>query len=197
MLEYIIHGTGDEHIESILSDGYISTNIDGKHSTFLEKSNFIFTQLVYRNIPNEQSHIPFYGAYALVLDKKILKDLPFYAGHIACFESIKQDGSYNTDDIYLHKKGKLKRMPRLNPLKNKIEDYAKENIFLYSHEILFTKNISLKKYCIAILFKGELKNIPPKIINKANELKIPIKIYTINNKGSFLGINRCIDVIED
>ena len=69
----------------------------------------------------------------------------------------------------------------------------KNMIFQYSHEILFNKNISLKKYCIALIYKGDYEHIPESVINKANQLKIPIKIYSGNNYG----INRFIDVIEN
>lgn len=85
-------------------------------------------QLVYRDIPNEQYEIPCYGQYAFILDKRILKDLPFYAGNIACFENIKPDGSYDkkNNSIYIHGKGKYKRMPCLNKLKNEIKGSMKK-----------------------------------------------------------------------
>jgi hypothetical protein len=199
MSEYIVHGTSHNNLESILSDGYIRTDIDEKHLSMLNTpSNFIFTQLVYRNIPNEKYKNPFYGQYAFILDKKILKDLPFYAGRIACFEYIKSNGSYDKSDnaIIMYGKGKYKRTPCLNKLKNEIEDSMKKDmIFEYSHEILFNKNISLKKYCIALVYKGDYKNIPENVLKKANELKIPIKIYTTTDKF-YIGINKFIDIIE-
>ena len=87
-------------------------------------------------------------------------------------------------------------MPYLNKLKNKIKGSMKKNmIFLYSHEILFNKNISLKKYCIALVYKGDYKDIPENVVILADKLKIPIKNYIANNK-SFIGINRFIDTIE-
>ncbi len=199
MSEYIVHGTHSKNIESILSDGYIRTDMDKKYLSMLyTHSNFIFTQLVYRDIPNEKYSNPCYGQYAFILDKQILKDLPFYAGYIACFKYInKNDGSYDKNYIYMHGKGKLKRMPRLTKIKNKIEDYMKTGeIYEYSHEILFNKNISLKKYCIALVYKGDYEDIPKNVVTKATQLKIPIKIYT-NNKKCFNGINRFIDVIEN
>jgi len=159
-------------------------------------SNFIFTQLVYRGITNEKYKNPSYGQYVFILDKQILKDLPFYAGQIACFEDINPDGSYDKDSIYIYGKGKLKRMPRLTKLKNEIEDCMKKDmIFEYSHEILFNKNISLKKYCIALVYKGDYKDIPENVVILANKLKIPIKNYVAINKAS-IGIDRFIDIIE-
>lgn len=44
-------------------------------------------------------------------------------------------------------------------------------IFLYSHEILFNKNISLKKYCIALVYKGDYKDIPENVVILADKLK--------------------------
>lgn len=200
MSNYIVHGTSHNNVESILSDGYIRTDIDEKHLSMLNTpSNFIFTQLVYRGIPNEQYENPSYGQYVFVLDKTILKDLPFYAGRIACFEHINPDGSYDKSDnaIIMHGKGKYKRMPCLNKLKSHIESYMiKENsISTSSHEILFNKNISLKKYCITLVYKGDYKDIPKNVVILANQLKIPIKNYVAINKAS-IGINRFVDVIE-
>ena len=92
MSEYIVHGTYTHNIENILSDGYLKNDIDKKYLSMLNTpSNFIFTQLVYRDIPNEKYKNPSYGQYAFILDKQILKDLPFYAGHIACFEFINEN----------------------------------------------------------------------------------------------------------
>jgi hypothetical protein len=90
-------------------------------------------------------------------------------------------------------------MPILTKLKNKIEDCMKRNmIFQYSHEILFNTNISLEKYCIALVYKGDYEDIPESVINKANHLKIPIKIYSKStNSKWFIRINRFIDVIEN
>jgi len=198
MSEYIVHGTSHNNVESILSDGYIRTDIDEKHLSLLNTCyNFIFTQLVYRDIPNEKYNNPSYGQYVFILDKRILKDLPFYAGQIACFENIKPDGSYDKDSIYIYRKGKLKRMSRLTKLKNEIEDSMKKDmIFEHSHEILFNKNILLKKYCITIIYKGNYENIPKNVVILVNKLKIPIKIYGKYNNKWFIGINRFVDVIE-
>ena len=176
MSDYIVHGTSHNNVESILSDGYIRTDIDEKHLSMLNTpSNFIFTQLLYRDILKEKYENPSYGRYVFILDKRILKDLPFYAGKIACFENINHDGSYDKSDnaIIMHGKGKYKRMPCLNKLKNEIEDSMKKNmIFQYSHEILFNKNISLKKYCIALVYRGDYEDIPESVITptkKKNE----------------------------
>ena len=81
MKEYIIHGTTVKNLEDILNSKYIEANINNKNKGMLKDNlvNQIFTQLLYRNLPNENIQIPHWWDCALILDKKILKDYPFYA----------------------------------------------------------------------------------------------------------------------
>lgn len=61
MKEYIIHGTSYLNIESILKDGFIAINNKKKkveQKMINEEINQIFTQLIYRNIPNEKIQRP-------------------------------------------------------------------------------------------------------------------------------------------
>ena len=88
MKEYIIHGTSDENLENILKSGYIEAHIDKKKDGILiesQKVNQIFTQLLYRNLSYENIQHPHWLSCCIVLDKKILKDYPFYAAHIGGF----------------------------------------------------------------------------------------------------------------
>ena len=66
--------------------------------------------------------------------------------------------------------------------------------YIHSHEILFNRNISLKKYCKYILCKGD--EIDENIINLANKLKIPIKKYNNKDLSYNYGLNNFIDLIE-
>ena len=202
MKEYIIHGTSYLNIESILKDGFISINNKKKkveQKIINEEINQIFTQLIYRNIPNEKIQRPHWGNYVIVLDKKILKDYP------SCWLGSFSNNWNDAYKVLAKTKGKLKRMPNLTKLKNIINNYLDNlfsyyfsdyAIFVYSHQILFNKNIPLKKYCLCIIYSGEMKEIPQKIIELAKKLEIPIKNKSLEKDGDYRGINDLIDIIE-
>lgn len=65
--------------------------------------------------------------------------------------------------------------------------------FIFSHEILFNKRISFKKYCKLILYKREINKF---ILQKINQLNIPIIQYNNPDKFSYYGLNNFIDLIE-
>lgn len=97
--------------------------------------------------------------------------------------------------IYIKSKGKLEKIPDLKKLKKHITLRMKRlslgNIdFIHSHEILFGKRISLKKYCKCIISNN---NIPKSVLLLASKLKIPVKYYT--SVTSF-GLNNLIGIIE-
>ena len=203
MKEYIIHGTTVKNLEDILNSKYIEANINNKNKGMLDLSqsvNQIFTQLLYRNLPNENIQIPHWWDCALILDKKILKDYPFYATNIGGFLNNFKDAFLNNafinnpkQNIYAKGKGNLLRMPNLKNLKNNIENIMNKNIifksaqFMHSHEILFNKKISLKKYCKLIVCSISCENI----VILADKLKIPV-ITRVKN-----GLNNFIDLIEN
>ena len=202
MKEYIIHGTTAKNLEDILNSKYIEANINNKNEGMLLNNsvNQIFTQLLYRNLPNENIQIPHWWDCALILDKKILKDYPFYATNIGGFLNNFKDAFINNafinnpkQNIYAKGKGNLLRMPNLKNLKNNIENIMNKNIilksaqFMHSHEILFNKKISLKKYCKLIVCSISCENI----VILADKLKIPV-ITRVKN-----GLNNFIDLIEN
>jgi len=207
MKEYIIHGTYTNNLISILKDGYITINNKKKkvYQKMIEKEiNQIFTQLVYRNIPNEKIQRPHWGNYVIVLDKKILKDYPFYSCEIGGFYDKFNDAFLSEGGkVFVKSKGNLKRMPNLTKLKNIINNNLDSVVsddfrFIHSHEILFNKNISLKKYCLCIIYSGEMEEIPQKIIKLVGKLKIPIKnkSHKKDTYAYYSGINNFIDIIE-
>jgi len=94
MKEYIIHGTFNKNVESILKSGYIEANKNKRLPGMLieeQSVNQIFTQLVYRNLPNENNQITHCCPYCFILDIKILKDYPFYATGIGSFRNTFSD----------------------------------------------------------------------------------------------------------
>jgi hypothetical protein len=92
-------------------------------------------------------------------------------------------------------------MPNLKKLKIHIEKRMEREEdttgFMHSHEILFNKKISLKKYCKCILYRNDIDDeIPKSLITLAEKLKIPIKRYGNPNKFIGYGLNNFIDLIE-
>ena len=157
MKEYIVHGTTPENLIKILENGYIDNKPAKKNIMMLKgkPSNQIFTQLVYYDIPNQKEQIQHWFSCAIILDKKILKEYPFYATDIGGYRD-KFDNGLSNENSIIYGEGNLTRMPNLTKLKNKINKKMEENMlgninFIYSHEILFNRKIPLDKYCIKIL----------------------------------------------
>ena len=203
MKEYIIHGTYKKNLENILKNGYINPNVKEKDLSFLtQPSNQIFTQLLYRDLPNEENNIPHFGSCCFILDKNILRDFPFYGTHTLGFLD-KFNNAFSKDEVskknLVKGYGNLKKRPNLKKLKNNIESIMNENTFdfisfMNSHEILFNKKIPLKKYCKYILYGSTSSyDIPCNILNLCNKLNISIKSYIIEKP---YGLNNFIDLIE-
>ena len=155
--DYIIHGTRLENLIKILKSGYIDNKPKKKDIIMLknEPSNQIFTQLIYRNIPNEKTQIPHWWNCAIVLDKKILKDYPFYATYVGGFTDKFENGK-TSENTSIYGEGNLDSMPNLTKLKNIINTSLDSNIlqsvsFIHSNEILFNKHIPLDTYCKCIV----------------------------------------------
>ena len=209
MKEYIIHGTKVENLIKILQDGYINNKPLKKDIIILQDkpSNQIFTQLVYKDIPNQADVIPHWWECAIVLDKNILKDLPFYATSIGGFSDKFENGKTNEETI-IYGDGNLTKMPNLTKLKNVINKRLEANNhhftsvkFMYSHEILFNQKIPLDKYYIKIMLIGKKNQFDSKIIDKilnlAKEKNISIKFrdYKLRGKNE-KPIDNFIDSIE-
>ena len=123
MSEYIIHGTSYKNLEEILKSGYIEANTRKKEVGILDKSqgvNQIFTQLLYRDIPNESIQIAHWHGCCIILDKRILKDYAFYGTCIGCFYKKFQE-AFEKEDKKIYVKSKLKKRPKLKKLKEHIE----------------------------------------------------------------------------
>ena len=184
MKEYLIHGTHPENLIHILQDGYIDNKPPKKYMTMLvdEPSNQIFTQLIYKDILHQKNQIVHWFGAAIILDKKILKDYPFYATDLGGFSNKFENGMHNKTTI-IKGDGNLNRMPNLIKLKNKINKNM-ENIVIYggdyekiafthSHEIVFNQRIPLDKYCIKIImysYNGNKDTKYNKIIEQIIEL---------------------------
>jgi hypothetical protein len=204
--EFILHSTSLKNFKKIILDKKIKTNVEKKYKTFLidENTKQIFTQFIFRDMEKEKHQIPCWGEVLFVLDKKILTDYAFYCTRI---------GGYfdNFKDAFLEKNRKnifMKSNVNTTPLYNKLKKRINENIviqnsrimmkkskvlsktkvlsFLHSHEILFNKNIPLKKYCRCIIVDSKYIRLPKNELLK----KIPIKYF------DKYGINNLIDTIK-
>lgn len=207
MKDYIIHGTQVENLIKILQDGYIDNKPKKKDIVMLKDkpSNQIFTQLIYKDIPNQANQTVHWGACAIVLDKQLLKEYPFYATRIGGFSNTFENGKTNEDTI-IYGEGNLTKMPKLTKLKNVINKNLINNrvgsvTFMHSHEILFNQKIPLDKYCIKLMLLGKKHHYDAKMIDKLIELakikNIPLKFRDFKLKGNNeKPIDNFIDSIE-
>ncbi len=205
--EYIIHGTQTKNLIKILHDGYIDNNPDKKYMATLSewgKTKQIFAQLIYKDIPNEKKQNPMWGMCAIVLDKKLLKDYPFYATRIGGFSDKFENGKTSEETI-ISGDGNLPKMPSLTKLKTAIAkrmDWNMSIAFMHSHEILFNQRIPLDTYCkCIIMYEPYLKDKEGQeqkkhIIELAHNANIPIKVYDLKRKHRVAGLNNFIDIIE-
>ena len=189
MNEYIIHGTSFNNAKKIIKDKKLKINTNKENKLMVKKDiKQIFTQFIFKNIPNQNIMISHWGSIVFVLDKKIMKELPFYAieGQGDFSNSFKN--GMKRKDLIAKGNGKMKIIPKLKKLKEEINKHCKNmylgNVsFMHSHEILFGNDISLRKYCKCMIaddtYKDKLKT------------SIPI-IYTNNN----IGINNLIKLIN-
>ena len=204
--EYIIHGTMEEQLVKILKDGYINNNPNKKYfiGYYDKKPKQIFTQLVYYDIPNQANIKPHWWNIAIVLDKKILKDYPFYATNVKGFKKNFNNGLINNDtnpkydkNIIIRSKGKLSKIPSLTKLKKviskkltqKVPSLMRHEQFEYSHEILFNKKIPLDKYCVNIMIIGKKNQYKDnktieEILKLAKERNIPVKFRDYKLRGN-------------
>jgi len=176
MKEYIIHGTQIENIIKIIQDGYIDNKPKKKDIIMLkdEPSNQIFTQLVYKDIPNQSNQIVHWGTCVIILDKQLLKDYPFYATRIGGFSDKFENGKTNEETI-IYGDGNLTKMPILTKLKNiinkKLINMKNGAVtFMHSHEILFNQKIPLDKYCITIIMRWNKTYYGSKLVDKLIKL---------------------------
>ena len=189
--EYIIHGTTIVNLQRILLDGYIAMRPSS--TTLLQLENHphqIFTQFIFADITNEAQQQAFWFQCAILLDKQILKDLPFYATQIGGFHQKFSEGMASKN-LLAHGDGNLTRMPNLTKLRYHINSYKLSNditnSFIHSHELMFGQDIPLAKYCrgIAIYYNNtELKNI------RLQCDKIGLPLVILNKKK---GINQLLE----
>ena len=123
MKEYIVHGTNYDNLIKILENGYIDNKPAKKDIIMLahKPSNQIFTQFIYKDIPNQAHQITHWWSCAIILDKSILKDYPFYSTTVGGFSN-KFENGMKSDSAIIHGDGNLSRMPNLTKLKKQMQN---------------------------------------------------------------------------
>ena len=106
--EYLIHGTQIENAIRILQQKTLLANPPKKYKVILADwipTKQIFTQLIYKDIPNHEKYNPGWGNVWFVLSKQLLKDYPFYAtrigGFLDNFDDAFDDKIKDSEDIII------------------------------------------------------------------------------------------------
>lgn len=188
-----------------LKKNAIQTEPPKKYKTMLihEKPKQIFTQLIYKDIPNNKIYIPHWGSVVLILSTQLLKDFPFYAVPVGSFKSkfeqaftIYSGKDSDVDNTIIKSQfGNLDKIPNLTKLKHYINNtttsWDNSLSFIHSHEILFNRDIPLDKYCIAIMSTESTHT--PELAQLCKNHNIP---YTKLPKRMPKGLNNFIDLID-
>ncbi len=106
---FLVHGTTIKNVHKILMDGYISDNPPKRNMTS-SQCNIVFTQLLVGGLPRESTQVPCWFWNGIILDKRILKDYPFYATDIGGFANKFTDGKKK---CIISGEGKLNRLPNV------------------------------------------------------------------------------------
>lgn len=220
MASYVIHGTNLDNLIHILKSGYLETNPKYAQK-FLDEEHYnpnqIFTQILFKDLPDEAHQRPHWWGVAIVLDKKILKEQKWYATRIGGFrenfqDAFKPDSSGEEILAKNENPSTARRIPSLKKLKDYITSRMRAGglgdlKFIHSHEVLFGKNISLAEYGVAITCPRWTFN-NDKILSEKNrkyisrrcaELGVPIILYGSEKRyihEEMLSINKFIDLID-
>ena len=227
MVEYVIHGTSLDNLVHILKSCHLETN-PKYGSKFLDKEHYnphqIFTQILFRDLPDESYQQPHWWGVCIVLDKKILKDKRWYATRIGGFREHfidafqnkkqktmeKEEGDKLTEILARNPTTAAARIPSLAKLKKIIiqqmeSRFLGETEFIHSHEVLFGDDISLAEYGVAIVCQEWLitKKLSPtareNIIKRCDDIGLTLILYGGVKRSDAiktLGINKFIDLID-
>lgn len=152
---YLFHATSYNNLKNILKSSAISLHPSHKFDSMLdESSGYIFSHLVFDDIPNYYKHgqLHWVGQCVIELDVQILKQFKFIVCPIGGFEDVKE--------VYARGRGNLKRLPSLKKVKQVIIDKVNDNAmlgnlaYMHSHEVLFMNDIPIS-FCRRIIVYDE------------------------------------------
>lgn len=158
------HNTFDDNITliKILNDGEIK--IGSKISTKQRKLSggeampYVFAMMQFDDLINLEN---MYGGATLIISPKIIYDMDIYFnGGWRTMLDEKSIAIKKNDDT-IHKKDKIKIIHDLLEYKMK----NKDRMYYMSHEVLFPKNIDIKKYVIGIICQDGTKQTIKQIIH--------------------------------
>lgn len=220
MASYVIHGTTLDNLIHILKSGCLETN--PKYAKkFLDEEQYnphqIFTQILFKDLPDEAHQRPHWWGVGIVIDKKLLKEQKWYATTLGGFredflDAFKQDSPGEEILAKNENPSTARRIPSLKKLKDYITSRMRAGglgdiEFMSSHEVLFGKDISLEEYGVAITcprwtFNNE-KILTEKnreyITRRCHELGMPLILYGSEKRyihKEMLGINKFINLID-
>jgi hypothetical protein len=218
---YIIHGTLLDNLSQILATGKLEIN-PRNATRFLDPDHFnphqIFAQILFKDLPHQETQLPHWFMCGIILDKSILKAYKWYATRIGefyerfedAFKATKQEP--NTHNTILAKNANpgASRIISLATLKKHIITQLAagalgETSFIHSHEVLFGEDISLAKWGVAIMVREwAFCNMISKaeqtaIKTKCQELGLPLVMYGGNQRSRYwtIGLNKMINLIDE
>lgn len=193
---YLLHGTSIENLIKILNNENPFLKVKPDNTNFDTKLiNFkgIFTHLLYPGIPHSNKQDPCWTHVCLILDSRILKDLPFFATRLGGFDDI-------SFKVLAHGRGKLKKIPSLSKLKKFINERittfstskkSRNDLYKHSHEVVISEDVPLKKYLLKIIIYGYVSKNDRESLNNfiAPIIYKPIKEKNIDSLTNIL--NTC------
>lgn len=202
---YIVHGTLAENVLPILKEGKLTVSSRHKKTVGLghePPSNQIFTQLIYHGIPYEKDQAPHWFYACFVFDSVLLmKNKPFYATDTGAYYPSFNKGLSEKSTKWIWARGKGKhstKLPSLTRLRKYIDTaqerkpWLKNSAFLHSHEVMWGTDISLRKYCKALVVYPSFKHLRT-AETLADKMGIPVVV--IHKKG--FGLNTFLDVVKE
>lgn len=171
-----IHNTfAPDALASILKDGYIKkgTEVQTKYRRLggEEGSDKVYGQIYFDDLKNTYP----WGVGSVIIDKKVLchMDVEFHRGWQSL--PIKEEHKIKTTDTSAIIKRKLKSIR--NYLKNPRELPKGLRTPLLNHEIMFDKNISVRRYVVGVVCSDEKTIKKLQNVIKKNGYKIWLKTY--------------------
>lgn len=170
-----------DSVLAILKDGYIKagTDVPKKYRTLggEEGSEKIFGQIYFNDLKNT---IP-WGIASFIIDKNILCDMnvEFHIGWGGW--NMKEEYKLNKTDKETVRKNKLDSIRKFLKNPSELPKILRESQ-INNHEIMFDKNISVKKYVVGIVYNFEDKKQLEKIQKLINKKKYNIKLIPNDGK---------------
>lgn len=204
--QYLIHGTMLAYLPEILSLGKFQST----HRDYSPRQ--ITTQILFKDLPHQETQLPHWLMCGIILDKRILKAMRWYAApygeFMQSFEDAFNSKVSNQNILAKNSNPVALRIPPLVNLKKHIITQmnrdANATRFIHSHHVVFDQEISIAEWGAAVVVREwafynmisqEARNI---IIARCKELRLPLVLYGGNNRSRYwtMGLNKMIEFID-